>query len=104
MNENIVLTKKEMRALKKYYRSPNHAIDGYDSLLELSLIKRDLQFSTFPQNDKRIIYHITPAGKQCYLKNRKNNFRYFLTTFIAVIALIKSFFPELVSLWKLLMQ
>ena len=104
MNENIILSREELKALKIYYRSPHTAVRNIDSLLELSLIQRESKYSVLSDDDPRIVYRITPSGRQCYLYNRKNNLRYYITTIIAAIALVKSFFPELVSLWKLLTQ
>lgn len=50
------------------------------------------------------IYAITVEGKGCFERICKDNRRFLLPLVISVIALIKSFFPELALIWRLITQ
>lgn len=54
------------------------------------------------------LYFVTPLGESMLLDHSVGNRRYWITTGIAVVALVKSFMPELTAaaalLWKLLTQ
>lgn len=51
-----------------------------------------------------VSYSITLKGTEFLETNTKNNVRFWIPIIISAIALIKSFSPQLVSLWQLLMQ
>lgn len=92
---DVALTRAETKLLKSIPRSGRPDLDRSDVY---SLIHAGFVYA-HETDDDSVVYCRTIDGDR-YLENRRSdNRRYWLTTLIAVVALVKSFLPEIRGLW-----
>ena len=110
-----MLDKRTIKLLR-YLRSPSPHWVSHSELLQHKIVvsppqaewlKKAGYISVISPHDEQL-YFVTPLGESMLLDHSTGIRRYWLTTGIAVAALVKSFMPELTAaaalLWKLLTQ
>lgn len=101
---SIVLTSRELKALKKMKH-------GFHPDIGIGKHLNQVGFAKWVFRSESGYWKITVNGERYlqYLNNRqhdrkRDSRRYWITTIIAVISLVKSFMPELILLWGQLRQ
>ena len=111
----IVLTGPEQSAFDKFLDQEEAILtkDEFQLLLRKSLVldAMDGKSGWFGELPEKGMCKLSQRGMDLRAlqsirrrQEKKDNLRYWITTGIATLALIKSFWPELASLWTLLTQ